>query len=74
MQLLDFSAYLLKVSKIIFLYKSTIYKKLEDRVIPSGKSNEVQNTPRTTRIIGGKEAEAYPWIASVGCVPRTVFF
>jgi hypothetical protein len=32
MQLLDFSGYLLKGSKIIFIEKSTTYKKLEDRV------------------------------------------
>ncbi len=33
MQLINFSGYLLKVPKMIFIYKSTIYKKLEDRVI-----------------------------------------
>ncbi len=32
MQLLDFSGYLLKWPKIIFIDKSTTYKKLEDRV------------------------------------------
>jgi len=36
-----------------------------ETLIPSGKSNEVQNTQKTARIIGGKEAEAYPWIVSI---------
>ena len=35
MQLIDFSGYLLKGVKIIFIYKSTTYKKLEDRVLAS---------------------------------------
>jgi len=33
MQLIDFSGYLKKGLKIIFIEKSTTYKKLEDRVI-----------------------------------------
>ncbi len=36
-----------------------------EMLIPSGKSNEVQNTQKTARIIGGKEAEAYPWMVSI---------
>jgi secreted trypsin-like serine protease len=36
-----------------------------EMLIPSGKSNEVQNTQKTARIIGGKEAETYPWMVSL---------
>ena len=36
-----------------------------ETLIPSGKSNEVQNTQRTAKIIGGKEAKVYPWIVSI---------
>jgi hypothetical protein len=40
MQILDFSGNLLKGLKMIFLYKSTIYKKIEDRVIKLEIINE----------------------------------
>jgi len=43
MQLIDFSAYLLKVLKIIFIYKSTTYKKLEDRVHINIFGTRIQN-------------------------------
>jgi secreted trypsin-like serine protease len=51
------------LTSTVLLSQTTLAQ--SETLIPSGKSNEVQNTPRTTRIIGGKEAEAYPWIVSI---------
>lgn len=36
-----------------------------EMLIPSEKPNKAENTQRTARIIGGREAKTYPWIVSL---------